>query len=40
MSQAEQMNEQLAQIQSNMEESQKAMAELQEKFDLFNPATW
>ena len=37
---AEEMNSAMADIQSQMEESQKTLAELQNKFDLFNPSSW
>ena len=37
---AESMNEQLATLTSSMEESQQSLAELQERFDLFNPSSW
>ena len=37
---AENMNQAMVDIKESMEESQKTLAELQEKFDLFNPSTW
>ena len=38
--QAENMNSAMSEIQGQMEESQKLLTELQEKFDLFDPSTW
>ena len=37
---AETMSQSFESIQASMAESQKALAELQSKFDLFNPSTW
>ena len=38
--QAETMNQAMLDISAQMEESQKTLNELQEKFDLFNPSSW
>ena len=38
--QAETMNQAMVDISAQMEESQKTLSELQEKFDLFDPASW
>ena len=38
--QAETMNQAMVDMNASMEESQKMLSELQERFDLFDPSSW